>query len=125
MKKLALYVLIVCVMLSALSVPVMAASNVQAKSKAQVVEKDKIQTVQGNVLLGWTEIPKAIAAVTKDSDNPFLGLTVGLLKGVANAFARTVSGLGDAATLHNPEYKSVIKPSMVEIPSDTQSTTKK
>ena len=125
MKKVALYVLVVCVMLSALSVPVMAASNVQVKNKAQVQEKDKIQTVHGNLLLGWTEIPKAIAAVTKDSDNPFLGLTVGLLKGVANAFARTVSGLGDAATLHNPEYKSVIKPSMVEIPSDTQSTTKK
>ena len=124
MKKLALYALIVCVMLSVLSVAVMAASNVQAKNKAQAGEKDKIQTVHNNVLLGWTEIPKAVMAVTKDSDNPFLGITVGLLKGVANAFARTVSGLGDAATLHNPEYKSAIKPSMVEIP-EAENTIKK
>jgi putative exosortase-associated protein (TIGR04073 family) len=123
MKKLALYVLIVCVVLSSLVVPVMAASNVQPKSKAQVDDKDKIETVHGNVLLGWTEIPKAVIATTKDTDNPFMGLTVGLLKGVANAFARTVSGVGDAVTLHNPEYKSEIKPSMVEIPS-TQSTKK-
>jgi putative exosortase-associated protein (TIGR04073 family) len=117
MKKLALYVLIVCVVLSSLAVPVMAASNVQPRSKAQVDDKDKIETVHGNVLLGWTEIPKAVIATTKDTDNPFMGLTVGLLKGVANAFARTVSGVGDAVTLHNPEYKSEIKPSMVEIPS--------
>jgi putative exosortase-associated protein (TIGR04073 family) len=123
MKKLALYVLIVCVVLSSLAVPVMAASNVQPRSKAQVDDKDKIETVHGNVLLGWTEIPKAVIATTKDTDNPFMGLTVGLLKGVANAFARTVSGVGDAVTLHNPEYKSEIKPSMVEIPS-TQSTKK-
>ena len=116
MKKLALYVLIVCVVLSSLAVPVMAASNVQPRSKAQVDDKDKIETVHGNVLLGWTEIPKAVIATTKDTDNPFIGLTVGLLKGVANAFARTVSGVGDAVTLHNPEYKSEIKPSMVEIP---------
>jgi putative exosortase-associated protein (TIGR04073 family) len=118
MKKLALCVLIVCVMVSALSVPVMAASNIQPRSKAQADDKDKIETVHGNALLGWTEIPKAVMATTKDTDNPFIGLTVGLLKGVANAFARTVSGVGDAVTLHNPEYKSEIKPSMVEIPCD-------
>jgi putative exosortase-associated protein (TIGR04073 family) len=106
MKKYALYALIICIMLSGLSVPAFAAGE----------DQDKVQTVHNNALMGWTEIPKAVAAVTKDSDNPFLGLTVGLLKGVANAFARTVSGVGDAVTLHNPEYKSAIKPSMVEIP---------
>jgi putative exosortase-associated protein (TIGR04073 family) len=103
MKKGAVYVMAVCIVLCSLSV-------VSAK------ELDKVETVHNNALLGWTEIPKAVAAVTKDSDNPFLGLTVGLLKGIANAFARTTSGLGDAITLHNPEYKSAIKPSMVEIP---------
>jgi putative exosortase-associated protein (TIGR04073 family) len=123
MKKLALCVLAVCVMVSALSLPAIAAtSNIQPRG--QVDDKDKIETVHNNALLGWTEIPKAITAVTKDTDNPFLGFTVGLLKGVANAFARTVSGVGDAVTLHNPEYKSAIKPSMVEIPC-TDNTKKK
>ncbi|MFA5069080.1 MAG: exosortase system-associated protein, TIGR04073 family [Candidatus Omnitrophota bacterium] len=106
MKKMAIYALTICFVLSVMFAP----------ATAQTDDKDKIETVHNNALLGWTEIPKAVSAVTKDSDNPFLGLTIGLWKGVINAFARTVSGVGDAVTLHNPEYKSVIKPSMVEIP---------
>jgi putative exosortase-associated protein (TIGR04073 family) len=108
-KKYMLYALIICFMVAALSAPALSVED----------SKDKVQTVHNNALLGWTEIPKAVAAVTKDSDNPFLGITVGLLKGVANAFARTTSGLGDAITLHNPEYQSAIKPSMVEIPDNS------
>jgi putative exosortase-associated protein (TIGR04073 family) len=111
MKIPVVHVLLICVILGVLSLPAVAETG----------EKDKIETVHSNALLGWTEVPKAIAAVTKDSDNPFLGITVGLLKGIANAFARTVSGVGDAVTLHNPEYSSAIKPSMVDIP-DTGST---
>ncbi|MDD5504103.1 MAG: exosortase system-associated protein, TIGR04073 family [Candidatus Omnitrophica bacterium] len=107
MKKMVICALTVSLVLSVMFMP----------ATAQTDDKDKIETVHNNALLGWTEIPKAVAAVTKDSDNPFLGLTIGLWKGVVNAFARTVSGVGDAVTLHNPEYKSAIKPSMVEIPN--------
>ena len=84
-------------------------------------DQDKIQRTTGNVALGWTEVPKAITQVTKDTDNPFLGITVGLLKGVANAFARTVSGIVDAATLHKPGDDEIIKPTMVEV-SESSST---
>jgi putative exosortase-associated protein (TIGR04073 family) len=106
MNRYAVYALLACLILGSMSGVAFSADK----------EQDKVQTVHNNALLGWTEIPKAVTAVTKDTDNPFLGLTVGLLKGIANAFARTTSGIGDAVTLHNPEYKSAIKPSMVEIP---------
>ncbi len=106
MKKLFIFSLTACLTVSMLSFGALAADN----------DKDKLQTSTGNIALGWTEIPKAVAAVTKDSDNPFLGITVGLLKGVANAFARTVSGAADVATLHKAGQEEVVKPSMVEIP---------
>lgn len=106
MKKLLLVVLIACIAISTLSLSAM----------AQDEGKDKFQNTTGNVLLGWTEIPKAVAAVTKDSDNPFLGITVGLLKGIANAFARTVSGVADVVTLHKTGQEEIIKPSMIPIP---------
>lgn len=106
MKKLLTVVILACVAISTLSLSALAEDN----------GKDKLQNTTGNVLLGWTEIPKAVAAVTKDSDNPFLGITVGLLKGIANAFARTVSGVADVATLHKAGQEEVVKPSMIPIP---------
>ncbi len=106
MKKSLIVAILACVAISTLSLSAL----------AQDKEQDKLQNTTGNVLLGWTEIPKAVAAVTKDSDNPFLGITVGLLKGIANAFARTVSGVADVATLHKTGQEEVVKPSMVPIP---------
>jgi len=108
MRKFLLVALIACITISTLSLSAMA----QDEAK----DKDKLQNTTGNVLLGWTEIPKAVAAVTKDSDNPFLGITVGLLKGIANAFARTVSGVADVATLHKTGQEEIVKPSMIPIP---------
>jgi putative exosortase-associated protein (TIGR04073 family) len=105
-KKILICTLLVCVAVSTLSLSAIAQDEGQ----------DKLQKTTGNVLLGWTEIPKAVVAVTKDSDNPFLGITVGLLKGIANAFARTVSGAASVVTLHKKDQESVIKPSMVDIP---------
>jgi len=105
-KKLLTVVILACVAISTLSLSALAEDK----------GKDKLQNTTGNVLLGWTEIPKAVAAVTKDSDNPFLGITVGLLKGIANAFARTVSGVADVATLHKAGQEEVVKPSMIPIP---------
>jgi len=105
-KKSLIVVILACVAISTLSLSAL----------AQDKEQDKLQNTTGNMLLGWTEIPKAVAAVTKDSDNPFLGITVGLLKGIANAFARTVSGVADVATLHKTGQQEVVKPSMIPIP---------
>lgn len=51
-----------------------------------------------NVMFGWTELPKSVVDVTKDTRNPFLGLFVGGFKGVCNGFARTASGICDVAT---------------------------
>ena len=109
MKKLLLVALIACIAISTLSLSAI----------AQDKDKDKLQNTTGNLLLGWTEIPKAVAAVTKDSDNPFLGITVGLLKGIANAFARTVSGVADVATLHKAGQEEIVKPTMIPIPDTT------
>jgi len=77
-------------------------------------DKDKIQRSSSDALLGWTEIPKTIAKVTKDTDNPLFGITIGLVKGVLNAFARTVSGIADVATLHKPDLEKTVDPKMIK-----------
>ena len=51
---------------------------------------EKLKRGGKNIVLGWTEVPDAIIRVTKDTNNPFLGITVGLVKGILNAFANEV-----------------------------------
>ncbi len=51
-----------------------------------------------NILFGWTDIPRSIIQVTKDSKNAFWGLTAGTFKGIGKAFPRTVSGIADVVT---------------------------
>ncbi len=64
-----------------------------------------------NILFGWTEIPKSIIQVTKDSRNPIWGITGGTLKGIGKAFPRTVSGIADVVTFPIADYnKPAIKP---------------
>lgn len=118
MKRPFVLLLVVCVAVGMLSLSVLAQDKFQGTSqgKSQAKSQDKLQNTTGNLALGWTEIPKAVTAVTKDTDNPFLGITVGLLKGVANAFARTASGVADVVTLHKADQQEIIKPSMVDIP---------
>ena len=57
-----------------------------------------------NLLFGWTEIPKSIIQVTRDSKNPFWGLTGGTFKGFGKAFPRTVSGLADIVSFPMGDY---------------------
>jgi putative exosortase-associated protein (TIGR04073 family) len=67
-----------------------------------------------NVVLGWTEIPKSIVNTSKKK-NILIGLTVGTLEGIVNAFARTVSGTADFATMPVGSYKKQpIKPQMID-----------
>jgi putative exosortase-associated protein (TIGR04073 family) len=57
-----------------------------------------------NILFGWTDIPKSIIQVTRDSKNPIWGLTAGTLKGVGKAFPRTVSGVADVVSFPMGDY---------------------
>jgi putative exosortase-associated protein (TIGR04073 family) len=64
-----------------------------------------------NLLFGWTEIPKSIIQVTRDSKNPFWGITGGTFKGIGKAFPRTVSGAADIVSAPMGDYnKTPIKP---------------
>ena len=64
-----------------------------------------------NILFGWTEIPKSIIQVTRDSKNPFWGITGGTLKGLGKAFPRTVSGAADVVSFPIADYNKIpVKP---------------
>lgn len=64
-----------------------------------------------NILFGWTEIPKSIIQVTRDSKNPIWGITGGTLKGIGKAFPRTVSGVSDVISFPMADYdKTPVKP---------------
>ena len=66
-----------------------------------------------NVVLGWTEIPKNIVDTSKKSGG-LVGITVGTVKGIFQAVARTVSGVVDVVTFPIGNYdKPAVKPSMV------------
>lgn len=60
-----------------------------------------------NILFGWTDIPKSIIQVTRDSKNPLWGLTAGTFKGVGKAFPRTVSGIADVVSFPIGDYDKV------------------
>lgn len=73
----------------------------------------KLERGTKNVLLGWTEIPKQIVQTTKNS-NLLVGVTVGTVKGILQAFSRTVSGAVDATTFTvAPAGPQPVKPSML------------
>ena len=64
-----------------------------------------------NILFGWTDIPKSIIQVTRDSKNPIWGLTAGTLKGIGKAFPRTVSGAADLVSFPIADYdKMPVRP---------------
>ncbi len=68
-----------------------------------------------NILTGWVEIPKTVYNMSVEQ-NPFKGLTVGLLKGTGEAFHRTGAGIYDAATFPiavPANYESPIDPEYV------------
>lgn len=60
-----------------------------------------------NILFGWTDIPKSIIQVTRDSKNPIWGITGGTLKGIGKAFPRTVSGVADVVSFPIGDYDKV------------------
>lgn len=115
--------LIFLMVLSLSAISYAGTSNVTSGNKMSGVEKmtstvakekgPGIKAERGikNILFGWVEIPKSIIQVTKDSKNPFWGITGGTLKGVGKAFPRTVSGISDVATAPFCSYdQAPVKP---------------
>ena len=87
--------------------PANKAEGAAAKGKTPALQcKPGMKAERGikNLLFGWTEIPKSIIQVTRDSKNPLWGLTGGTLKGVGKAFPRTVSGAADLISFPMGDY---------------------
>jgi len=59
---------------------------------------DKFARGVKNVLFGWTEAPKRIVDITKETKNPIWGLLAGGFQGTLKALARTISGVSDIVT---------------------------
>jgi len=102
-------------------------------TKTSVCKKDALAHKPGmkaergmkNILLGWTDIPKSIIQVTKDSKNPIWGLTGGTLQGIGKAFPRTVSGIVDVVSFPIGDYdKSPVHPDALKAPAKTQAQIK-
>lgn len=91
----------------------------KAAAAGATASKDALQHKPGmkaergikNILFGWTDIPRSIIQVTKDSKNPFWGLTAGTLKGVGKALPRTISGIADVVSFPIGDYDKIpVKP---------------
>lgn len=65
----------------------------------------------GNLLLGWSEVPKKIINLTNECSDPVRGVLVGGYQGVCKALVRTFSGAVDLATFPIGKYdKPIIQP---------------
>jgi putative exosortase-associated protein (TIGR04073 family) len=112
MQKVLTVLILVAAIVMVSSSAVLAASGTLSGTKMERGVK--------NVALGWTEIPKQIVDTSKQS-NVIAGVTVGLVKGVLQAFARTASGAVDVATFPVGAYdRPAIKPSMLEEEAGTK-----
>ena len=64
-----------------------------------------------NALLGWTEVPKRVVDITRESGNPIWGLLAGGFQGTLKAMARTASGVTDIVTAPvDPEKAPLMNP---------------
>ena len=64
-----------------------------------------------NILFGWTEIPKRVVDITKETNNPLWGAVAGGFQGILKAMARTFSGVVDVVTAPiNPEGAPLMQP---------------
>ena len=74
----------------------------------------KLERGVGNAAFGWTEIPKRVVDLTKES-NPIKGLVLGTFQGICRAFARTASGFSEIVTFPLGEYSEpAVLPDMPE-----------
>ncbi len=115
MKK-AIHVTIIIVLTLFFTAAVAAAADVSENNQEKVNSEaakacstssagavEKAERGLTNVLLGWTEIPGKVIALTKKT-NPIQGLVFGVFQGTCNAFVRTVSGVADVVTFPIGRY---------------------
>jgi len=100
MKRYGIFIFILAALIS-LSLVAMAADTSTKPASVQDYRKqigNKAERGVKNVLFGWTEIPKKVVDITKETKNPIWGAVAGVFQGTCNAFARTASGVVDVAT---------------------------
>ena len=72
---------------------------------------DKAARGTKNILFGWTEMPKRVVDITKESNNPVWGLLAGTFQGTLKAVARTISGVVDVVTAPiDPDKAPLVQP---------------
>lgn len=72
---------------------------------------DKAARGVNNVLFGWTELPKRVVDITKETNNPIWGLLAGTFQGTLKAMARTASGVVDVVTAPiSPDKAPLMQP---------------
>jgi putative exosortase-associated protein (TIGR04073 family) len=119
MAKIALVVLIALFLVSISYAGTVVTPANKSQSPAAAGKSDALQHKPGmkaergvkNILFGWTEIPKSVIQVTRDTKNPIWGLVGGSFKGLGKAFPRTVSGIADVVSFPIADYdKMPVKP---------------
>jgi len=86
--------------------------------EGSVVEKMGKKLGRGlvNVATGWIELPKNIYDTSVETNNPLMGLTYGLVKGVGMTVVRTGAGAYDVVTFLFPipeDYEPLLDPEFV------------
>ena len=86
--------------------------------EGSVVEKMGKKLGRGlvNVATGWIELPKNIYDTSVETNNPLMGITYGLIKGVGMTVVRTGAGAYEIATFLFPipeDYQPLIEPEFV------------
>lgn len=69
----------------------------------------------GNICTGWLEIPVNVYK-TSIANNPILGMTIGLVKGIGMTIARTCAGAYEIITFPFPipeDYEAILEPEYV------------
>ena len=68
-----------------------------------------------NLLFGWTELPKRVVDLTKETKNPIWGLLAGGFQGTLKAISRTASGAVDIITAPiDPDKPAFMQADMIE-----------
>ena len=106
--------LFACVMIVAFVAQAADTTTVQSSTQDYRMQiGNKAERGAMNVLFGWTEIPKRVVDLTKETKNPIWGLLVGTMQGTGKAFARTASGVVDVATCGvKSDEKPFVQPDM-------------
>jgi len=121
MKRISLLAVLFVFIFAFVAVVAFAADTTTVKQDTQQYRMqigNKAERGVKNVLFGWTEVPKKIVDITKETRNPLWGALAGTWQGGCDAFARTASGVVDVATcgIKNTE-KPMVETTMNTVPA--------